>query len=190
MISGNRQQLLIILLLVILTFHMGRVVLQGEDDPVFLYDSSNIIQVELGSGFSEQMIHQFIDGTRPLGVIKMTGLSVASDIHDSVKLHAELKTGEKIDLIVQGREVKGFKISWMSAAKRIALGIPLHPDRMNETDWKVLPGIGDGMARKIEQDRQYNGEFGSFSALQRVSGLGKKRLRSWNQYFFTESPNM
>ncbi len=71
----------------------------------------------------------------------------------------------------------------MSAGKRIALSIPLHPDRMDLDDWSALPGIGAKLAARIETDRQKNGEFGTFENLARVKGIGQKSLSRWQKYF-------
>jgi competence protein ComEA len=71
----------------------------------------------------------------------------------------------------------------MPAGQRLALGVPLHPDRMGLGDWEVLPGIGPALARRIELDRQENGEFGSLERLERVRGIGPKRIQAWSEFF-------
>jgi len=180
------QLLLIGLLLAVLSYNMSRAFFQQGDRPVFLSEKAQMLLVELGSGFPEPSIHQFIDGIRCADVIKLTvggRTTIGSDVNG---LNAPVRSGEKISIDVKNDIIKGVRVSWMSAAKRIALGIPLHPDRMSLEDWQVLPGIGISLARKIEHDRQKNGEFGVFSALTRVQGIGERRLSSWNQYFFKD----
>ena len=184
------QLLLISLLLLILIVNISRVSFQQEADTAFLSKNPDMVQVQLGNGFPEQSIHQYIDGSRWHNVIKMTGRQISSALKAPERLQRPVKTGEKIDLVLQGGLVAGFNLSWMPAAKRVALGIPLHPDRMTEADWQVLPGIGAQTAQMIERDRQKNGDFGSVATLSRVPGLGKKRLSAWNQYFFTEKTSM
>jgi competence protein ComEA len=71
----------------------------------------------------------------------------------------------------------------MPAAQRMALGIPLHPERMSVEDWEALAGIGPKLAQAIEVERQQNGDFGSLAGLQRVKGIGSKRLAAWEKYF-------
>jgi competence protein ComEA len=71
----------------------------------------------------------------------------------------------------------------MPAAQRMALRIPLHPDRMSAEDWEALAGIGPGLAKAIEMERQQNGDFGSLAGLQRVKGIGSKRLAAWENFF-------
>lgn len=63
------------------------------------------------------------------------------------------------------------------------LGIPLVPDQMDFADWDALPGIGPELAKTIMDNRQENGDFGSFGALQRVPGIGEKKLKKLKRYF-------
>jgi competence protein ComEA len=75
----------------------------------------------------------------------------------------------------------------MPARQRLALGIPLHPDRMSRDDWQTLPGIGEKLAAQIEIDRQNYGDFGSFDALDRVKGIGPAKLKALRPFFVSES---
>ena len=183
--SRHRGNLLLIgFVLTLLTYNMSRALFHAEDSPVFLSSQTSLVPVELAAGFVNQGVHQYIDGTCWLDVIKMTGAALDKSLDVTRVLNRSITAGEKADLVIKSDIIKEVRIGWMSAAKRIALGIPLHPDRMSEEDWQVLPGIGRKLSEKIEQNRQKYGEFGSFQALKRVPGVGKGRLTSWNQYFF------
>ena len=179
------QLLLIVLLLSLFAVHLGRVLFQ-EKDPAFFIEKPPGLLVELGAGFPEPAIHQFIDGKTWMSVIELTGWEVSPSVATLDTLQVQICTGQKVDLELKNDTITGLSVSWMSAARRIALGIPLHPDRMSESDWQILPGIGEKLARRIALDRQKNGEFGTLQALTRVPGIGEKRLSSWNQYFFTD----
>lgn len=48
----------------------------------------------------------------------------------------------------------------------------------NEHELRLLPGIGEVMARKIVEDRDANGPFQSIEDLERVHGIGKKKRES------------
>jgi competence protein ComEA len=55
-------------------------------------------------------------------------------------------------------------------------------NRATWIEWTQLDGIGDGLARRIVEDRRQNGPFRSIDDLQRVKGIGPKtveRLRPW-----------
>ena len=45
----------------------------------------------------------------------------------------------------------------------------------NEYELRLLPGIGEVMARKIIAERDANGPFQSFKEIERVPGIGKKK---------------
>jgi competence protein ComEA len=45
----------------------------------------------------------------------------------------------------------------------------------NEHELRLLPGIGEVMARKIVAERDANGPFQSFEDIERVPGIGKKK---------------
>ncbi|MCR5163108.1 MAG: ComEA family DNA-binding protein [Thermoguttaceae bacterium] len=52
----------------------------------------------------------------------------------------------------------------------------------NEHELRLLPGIGEVMARKIVADRDANGPFQSIEDLERVQGIGKKKRESLEPY--------
>ncbi|PLY01083.1 MAG: hypothetical protein C0623_05930 [Desulfuromonas sp.] len=182
--SGG-QFLLIALLLIILTIQLNRAP-ANEESPVFLFTQPGKVLVEFGSGFPGPGIHQIIDGSVWRGVINLTNRDVDYSVVPMELLQKPVLSGARVDLVIKSDMIKELSISWMSAAKRAALGIPLHPDRMCEEDWLFLPGIGEKTALRIVNNRQKYGEFGSLSGLQRVPGIGKKSLSAWNQYFFTD----
>ncbi|PLY02817.1 MAG: hypothetical protein C0624_07750 [Desulfuromonas sp.] len=74
-------------------------------------------------------------------------------------------------------------VRWLPASQRMALQIPLHPDRMSCEDWQALPGIGPYLAAAIEENRQQNGDFATVESLLRVKGIGEKRLAAFFDYF-------
>jgi len=46
-----------------------------------------------------------------------------------------------------------------------------------------LPGVGPVLTDRIKNDRQKNGEFGSYGALDMINGIGKKRLDDLKKIF-------
>jgi competence protein ComEA len=139
--------------------------------------------VLLGAGFPASGIHQFSDGQTLLGVINMTELSPVPLPAVALCLNSLLQSGSGFDLVIKDAEIIDVIEYPMPAGQRLALGVPLHPDRMGLGDWEVLPGIGPALARRIELDRQENGEFGSLERLERVRGIGPKRIQAWSEFF-------
>jgi len=157
--------------------------LDRDEPPAFLLEKRQGIAVYLGGGFPVAGVHQFSDGTTPRDVILMTDYALSLDSTQKPLLMRPLVHGEAIDILVNNKEAVEVKRFWMPAAQRIALGIPLHPDRMSVEDWEALHGIGPRLAQTIEEDRQQNGDFGSLERLQRVKGIGFKRIAAWEKFF-------
>lgn len=158
----------------------------SEDLPVFFDQQSRIVHVELVADELEAGVYQFNDGSTIADVIMLTQTFLDDSLSAEAVQLGSLRNGERLRILKNGRRITSLHREWMSGSHRLALGVPLHPDRMQEADWVALPGIGAVMAERIEQYRQNNGDFGSFEALGKVKGIGKKRLEGW-KIFFGES---
>jgi competence protein ComEA len=118
------------------------------------------------------------------GVIELTGLEPQrSGLSLVTDQDAVLVDGMALQIASSAATGIGIVQSWMPARQRLALGIPLHPDRMSRDDWQTLPGIGEKLAAQIELDRQKYGDFGSFEALDRVKGIGPAKLKALRPFF-------
>jgi len=184
-VQSPRGSLLLValLLLGIVVAHGRELFFNREEPPAFSVEKSPGITVLLEGGFSASGVHQFSDGVTLQNVINMTGLAVCPELQENSRLSRSITDGEALNLVVLDNEVTKITEFWMPAAQRIALGIPLHPDRMSVEDWVALPGIGPKLAQAIDVERQQNGDFGSMEGLQRVKGIGSKRLAAWEKYF-------
>jgi competence protein ComEA len=170
-------------LLIFLAVLLSREASTMEDLPAFLPLERGIVHVELLGDGLVPGAYQFYDGLTLRGVMKLTDtLSTENLTVDSDWLQP-LRNGESFKLVRKGQKIKLLQRRWMSASHRMTLGIPLHPDRMSRTDWKALPGIGDVLADRIENNRHKNGDFGSLKALIRVKGIGEKRVDRWRKFF-------
>ncbi len=96
----------------------------------------------------------------------------------------EYVSGQHIEITYKNSEKEEVDFTWMRAGKRMALGISLHPDRMDALDWQDLRGIGPALAQRIVQDRQENGDFNVVDNIIRVPGIGRKTLESIRPWFF------
>jgi competence protein ComEA len=174
---------LVLLLAVYLGGFYGWGLFREGGPPVFFQEQRSGLQVLLGEGFPNPGVHQFSDGMTPDGVIRLTIGGGAPVSARDVGFWRPLQDGESLSLRFDGAQVVEVKRNWMPALQRMALDIPLHPDRMSVEDWQALPGIGPRLAQIIEKNRQQNGDFGAFETLRRVPGIGPGRLRDWKQYF-------
>ncbi len=157
--------------------------LMEENPPAVSIGDSDKIWIELGEGFPDQGVHQFIDGSTPRSVIQVTLGGGGFDQSIKTPLDSPLISGEFLCLRLKDTEIIEIKRGWMPAARRMVLGVPLQPQTMSSDDWMALPGIGPKLTAAIELERQKNGGFGSFSDLERVPGIGPGRLAAWEKFF-------
>lgn len=175
--------LLLLVMLSSLLWSKGRELLCEEELPAFFLaqPAANLLLFE--GAFPSSGLHQYSDGdgldavikmaTPPAAVYRLEPGPAADRPWPGLALKARLDPAENLAV----------SVDWMTARQRMALGIPLHPDRMRLADWQALPGIGEKLAQTIEQDRQENGDFGSLDALERVRGIGSKRIEAWRRHF-------
>lgn len=179
--------LVLLLFLTIAIVHYSRWALpEREELPAVMRLQPQLITVSVGDSKGRYGIYQFHDGSRLIDVIKLTEGVPPEIIWLETLPDQPVLSGERIK--VAKIEGKYFLVerSWLSARHRILLQIPLHPDRMTLLDWEALPGVGPKLAGLIENDRQKNGDFVEFVALERVKGIGPKKLEAWQEYFSGE----
>lgn len=64
----------------------------------------------------------------------------------------------------------------LSDDERLALGLPLDPNRAEERVLAFVPGLSRRLAAEVAADRAARGPFRSVDELARVRGVGPKRL--------------
>lgn len=173
---------LAIFLLLIVTLSREASVEEGL--PTFLSPASKQpVFVELAGEVANPGVYQFNDDVTPVDVIKLTGIDFVSEDQKELAWDLPLVSGNMLYFNGSCQDCTAINLKWMPASHRLAMGIPLHPDRMSLEDWVVLPGIGEVLAERIELDRHKNGDYGHVGALQRVHGIGAKRVNSWSVFF-------
>lgn len=181
--------LVLLLFLTIAIVHYSRWALPERGElPAVMCLQPQLTTVAVMDSKGRDGLYQFHDGSKLVDVIKLTE-GIAPEKLLLKNLHnPSVLSGERIKVIKLEGEFFQIERSWLSARHRMLLQIPLHPDRMTPLDWEALPGIGPKLAAVIELDRQKNGEFNEFFALERVKGIGPKKLEAWQGYF-TEKNN-
>jgi competence protein ComEA len=64
----------------------------------------------------------------------------------------------------------------MDPRKKFVLGIPVPLNQADAEALAVIPGISQNLAQRIVEFRDSNGPFRSFNDLERVKGVGPKKL--------------
>ena len=175
--------LTVLAVLVFLTVLLSREASVREALPAFLLHEQGLVSVELAGVGIVSGVYQFNDGLPLRDVIKLTAPLLVEKISKDPVWSHPLRDGESILFVKKGRQIEVLQHGWMPASHRLAMAIPLHPDRMSVHDWTALPGIGATLADRIESDRQKNGDYGGLNALMRVKGVGVKRIASWENFF-------
>lgn len=175
-----------LLLFAALTVLLTRGSLIDQAPPLLSARQVDGVRVLLGEGFAHQGISHFFDGSTLDGVINMTALDGETlTVPPGLDPGTRLVDGMALE-VIETADKSSLDVGWMSARQRLALGIPLHPDRMSLDDWCTLPGIGEKMAARIESDRQKYGDFGSYEALERVKGIGPAKIKLLRKFFVSE----
>lgn len=166
-----------LLLLGLVAFvYASRLVPHIEGPPAFsVLDPPGVLVALPGErGFPE--IHQIIDETVPTAVNEVTKMCSPS----GKATQFQAVNGAWYQPDVSRCDVN---LRWIPAAQRMALQIPLHPDRMSGDDWQALRGVGPRLAEAIEENRQTYGGFERLEVLERVKGVGPKRISEWRKFF-------
>jgi competence protein ComEA len=109
---------------------------------------------------------------RDAGVDDIAGFSGAD-------LAVVLHSGDRISCdTVRSR----ITVGEMSAATRLALGMPIDLNKATLEDLALVPGIGRKTASKIVRFREEKGKFPEVDALKRIEGLGEKKYDKIKRY--------
>jgi competence ComEA-like helix-hairpin-helix protein len=68
------------------------------------------------------------------------------------------------------------KVGEMDGARRLLLGIPLDLNHASADDLAKVPGVGPRLAEAIVRYRNTEGPFSAVDELEKVRGIGKKKL--------------
>ncbi len=176
--------LLLLLMLGLTVYDLGRVSFLSEESPALRVSGRQGMQILLLDNAARlDGIHQINDASQLLDVINLAGISVPTYLQQELLGKAVIIDGKMLIFHIVDGAVVSVDLGWMPAAMRMSLGIPLHVNRMSGTDWDDLPGVGPSLALRIENDRHKNGDFGSLKELQRVKGVGLKRIAKWKPFF-------
>jgi competence ComEA-like helix-hairpin-helix protein len=82
----------------------------------------------------------------------------------------------------------GYRLTAMSGAQLITLGLPLDLNRATAQDLDALPGIGPALAQRIVDYRTAHGPFKKIEDLLEVSGIGPQNLQRLKPYLGLGTP--
>lgn len=161
----------------------GRIPTPQGEDAAFSRFTGQTVMVRLTGDLPRPGIYRLPKGIDAAAAIKMTlpFAEVAASVRGSDS--RGLASG---DVVTFSRDRSGkykFLLGTMATKERMLLGVPLDPDLLSEAEWALLPGIGAALSRRIIDDRQRNGAFGTVEGLLRVPGIGPGKLAAIKRYF-------
>jgi competence protein ComEA len=97
-----------------------------------------------------------------------------------------VRDGDVLTFSAIDAEHVDISVQRMQAREMVVLGVFLNPNAMGVEEWESLPGIGPALAASIVSDRQQNGDFSTFRELERVNGIGEKKMKELKRFFVSD----
>jgi competence protein ComEA len=70
----------------------------------------------------------------------------------------------------------------MSGRKKLVLGIPVDVNEATAEELALVPGIGEGLARRIAEFRASRSAFKTWHDLRKVKGVGPANIRAFRDF--------
>lgn len=143
--------------------------------------TATIVVVHVAGCVHHPDVYQLPAGARVIDAVKAAGGALAAARLDALNLARLLTDGEQIYVPTAAEAgaggAAGAAQGGGGASGAVAGGkINLNTATAEQLD--TLPGVGPATAKKIVDDRTANGPFASVADLQRVSGIGAKKVDS------------
>jgi len=90
----------------------------------------------------------------------------------------KISSGSRVTINPDGH----YQLTRMPGAELLTLGLPIDLNSAGAADLDALPGIGPALALRIIDYRQQHGLFKKIDDLEKVSGIGSKKLEKVKPY--------
>jgi competence protein ComEA len=164
-------------------FTRGHGSFHEKSSVAFLHVNTSQVTVRISGNIVNPGIYVLPSGSDLNTVIKMTAPDLRTEITGNNLPDRILRNGDFVEFTRKGDQGIDISIKKMQAREMIVLGVPLDPNVLGVDEWEQLPGIGPALASRIVRDRQENGDYKSFRDLERVPGIGEKKIKQLAKYF-------
>jgi competence protein ComEA len=134
------------------------------------------VVVHVAGAVREPGVYRLRSGARVDDAVGRAGGATSRADLSQVNLAAEVEDGRQV--LVPERVTAAQAAASGSAAAPVVPGVPLNLNTATIEQLDELDGIGPATAQQILDYREANGGFGSVDELNRVPGIGEKRLAS------------
>lgn len=176
-----------ILIVVIVTlFYLGRVLVRYRPPgtasvPPFSVQEPGMIAVAVVGDDCDEGNYFLQRGAVASDLLKAAGYRDAVKQRDGAR---PLSEGDRVTIL---GDPPLLRFDTMSAADRIALGVPLDINRAKEKELQLIPGIGPVRSAAIVAYRTSHGAFASVEDIVRIPGIGTKTCDRIGRYLIVES---
>ncbi len=141
------------------------------------------IIIEVTGEVNKTGIYIFRNAPTLKEVIEKAGGFKEPILLDTATSSEVLETGTLLNVLkASPKEIK-LKIGRMEANKLLTFSIPLDLNRVSVEDLRLIPGIGESLAREIVTYRERRKGFRSVEELKNVKGVGEKKYQSYKPFF-------
>jgi len=98
------------------------------------------------------------------------------------KGETKLSSGAKVEVVGEGQ----CRLGRMDGPQLLTLGLALDLNSATAADLDALPGLGPVLAQRIIDYRRAHGPFKKIADLEKVSGIGPKKLEKLKTYLIIE----
>lgn len=180
--SLRQQWVLLVLALLLLPLSHFRL----ADAPLPSEEKGTEVVVEISGEVLSPGIHLFQSPPTVREALEKAG--GLNELPSPLVPAERLETGTLLTAVRENPGEIKVRVETMETSKLLAFSIPLDLNRVSSEDLRLVPGIGESLAREMTAYRERRRAFRSVEELREVKGIGEKKYRSVKP-FFTVKPS-